>query len=180
MHFTFAVMQMNGDITDRCRRAFRDVQRQEIAARVVQGFHLLLAEQLPAVVADVVRFRVEMDEALGLELDWQQADAVSALATFFFGGQPAVTCLLFSGYDAVHDATAVEAAEEVLAGWRSSMTMQAGPGVRSLRDRPLLVAILWPGPSDATRKRRLTIYAECLSIAFFQRAGRSANDPSRN
>ncbi len=170
MDFTFAVMQMNGDITDRCRRSFHAMHGRESGDRMVQGFHLMLVEYVPEIPTEIVRFRVPLNETLGLELNWHQPDAVSALGTFFFDNQPAVTCLLFSGYDAIRDAAAVQAAEKLLADWRLGTTMQPGAGVGSLRERPLLVAIPWPGSTDDKRKRRLTIYAECLAVAFFQRA----------
>src|SRR5581483_4782438 len=78
MDFTFAVMQMNGDITDRCRRSFHAMHGRESGDRMVQGFHLMLVEYVPEIPTEIVRFRVPLNETLGLELNWHQPDAVSA------------------------------------------------------------------------------------------------------
>lgn len=176
--FTVVVMQVNGDITDRRLYTWAELQGQEICRRLAQGFGLMLEEQLPPVIEDVARFRFPLPDG-GYELDWQQADSVSALGTFFAAGRPRVTCLLLSGYDAVRDAAAVEASGNLLAGWREGTTMRAGPGLKSISDRPLLACIPWAGLQDAKESKRLNVWSLCLAEAFFRRAAR-VDDPSWN
>jgi hypothetical protein len=101
MRYTLVVMQMNGDFTDRQRRTDAEVQRQEVNRRLVLELSLMLDEYVPVVPEQVARFRVALDEAGRFELDWQQPDQVSAQCTFFLEGKPRVTCLFFSGYEAL-------------------------------------------------------------------------------
>lgn len=122
-------------------------------------------------IRDVVRFRVPLDEEGGAELDWQRPAQASACGTLFLAGKPTVTCLLLPGYDALRDEPSALVAEDLVSGWCEALRMRPGPGLRSVRDRPLLVCIPWLGvPLDDRQRRRFVVWAVCLAAAFFRRA----------
>jgi hypothetical protein len=171
MRYTQVTMQMDGEITDRQRRTDAEIQRQEALRRVTLGLRLMLEEHIPAAFQGVARFRVALDDKLPFEVDWQQADQVSGIATFFMADKPRLTCLLFSGYDPRHDAFAVKATDVLVAGWCENMQRPPGAGIRGVRDRPLLVCVPWPPSMEGMEKKRMTIYSVCLALAFFERAG---------
>jgi hypothetical protein len=181
MRYTLVVMQMTGDITDRQRRTDAEIQRDEGLRRVTLGLRLMLAEYIPTVMQDVARFRVSLGETGPFELDWQQPDQVSAIGTLLMAGKPRDTCLFLSGYDSLRDAAAVDAADNLLAGWCQSMQTPRGPGIREVRDRPLLVYIPWPPSTEGIERKRMTVYSACMAVAFFERAAAaSATGASRN
>lgn len=180
MRFTVVVMQINGDITDRRPRTWGEIQRNEVSRRLAEGFRLMLDEQLPARLEGIARFRVTVDEERGYDLDWQQPDRVNALGTFFLRERLALTCLFLSGYDSLRDESAVWASQELLTGWRQGTEMRAGPGIRSVPDRPLVACIPWPGVVDEMNQRRLSAWSVCLAAAFFRRAAAAVGDISNN
>jgi hypothetical protein len=177
MDFTVAVLQMNGDVTDRARQPGAGLCRAEGIRRVVRGFGLMIDENRPAAAPGAVpHFRVAVDRGLGLELDWQEPNAVTAWATFSLAGRPRVSCLMFSGYDRDLDRAATWAAEALLDDLCARWGMRRGPGLRGLRGRPLLASIPWPPSLEGTEKRLLTRYATCLAAAFFERAAAASTD----
>jgi hypothetical protein len=170
MRYTLVVMQINGDITERQRRTDAEIQRNEALRRVTLGLRLMLDEYVPAAIHDVVEFRVPLDDAGSFELEWRQPDHVSALGTYYMGGRPRITCLLYSGYDRIRDAAAIDATDNLLTGWCKDIQRPRGTGIRNVRDRPLLVCVPWPPSTEGIERKRMTVYPACLAVAFFERA----------
>jgi hypothetical protein len=171
MRYTLLTLQMTGEITDRQRRTDAEIQRQAGLRRVTLGLRLMLEEHIPTIFDGVARFRVALHHELPFEVEWQQGDHVSGIATFFMADKPRLTCLLFSGYDPWHDAVAVNATDVLVAGWCENMKRPPGTGIRGVRDRPLLVCVPWPPSMEGMEKKRMSIYSICLALAFFERAG---------
>jgi hypothetical protein len=137
MRYTQVTMQMTGEITDRQRRTDAEIQRQEALRRVTLGLRLMLEEHIPTTFDGVARFRVALDHELPFEVEWQQGDHVSGIATFFMADKPRLTCLLFSGYDLRHDAIAVNATDGLVRKHeedaRSRHSRRARPSTAGLR-----------------------------------------------
>jgi hypothetical protein len=175
-HAVGAVLQTTAALRGVTRAVF-DLDGEAVASRdplgrrVSEGFRLILRENLPPAADEVIRFRVALDEAGRIELDWQQPDPFSALATFHFAGQPAFTCLLLSGYDARHDAVAVGETRALLRAWGVGSPAEPQDSLESVRERPLLACIPWPVPVEEADRRRVARWSVCLALAFFERAG---------
>ena len=179
MTFTDIVLQINGEITQRRQFSWTELQRNEGYRRVVQGLGMLLDEKISQSRQEKQSFRVPLDTANGFELDWNQPDSFSALATFIRHGKLSVICLLFSGIAPVHDAVAVTESEKFLACLCHEVGVTPKPGIIFIPDRPLLACVPCQHEVEPLDQQRLSLWTVSLAVAFFQRAMHSV-DPSRN
>ncbi len=100
MDFMQIVLQMNGDISESHRIVWNKLPSFEVYQRTARGFQMMLDEQIPKACSGKgpIRFEVALDQTNGFELQWQQPDSVSAIATFIQHGKLSVTCFLLSGF----------------------------------------------------------------------------------
>jgi hypothetical protein len=171
MKFHVAVVQRNGEVTDRGERTSAQVRDTDVGRQLATAFGLMLEEQLLRVVAGPVKESLPLfDDRRGL-LEWRWVEPFSASAAFFIAGAVTFTWFYFSGHHPDADAMAARATEHRV----NSPAAEAGlkdPGFRpdSLRERPPAVCVPWPPSAPEPERRIVGDYAVCLAAAYFDKA----------
>ena len=98
MKFHIAVVQCNGQVTDRGARSSARVLAISAARRLVTGFGLMLDEQLPQLRHGVVAASVPLFDGRAL-LEWRLPVPFAATAAFCLAGRLKFTWFLFSGHE---------------------------------------------------------------------------------
>lgn len=178
MKFTVAVMQYTGNITDRSEQALAKVQSTDVGHRLVTGFGLMVAEQLPQLLNGTVKASTPLFDGNRGLLEWRQADYFSALATFFLDKKLKFTWFLFSGHDPNGDAIAVSASADLIKiiASESGVNVDPGKGFTSIRERPVAVCVPWPPSPSAQDQRMIGNMAVCLAAAFFEQIDKVCRD----
>jgi hypothetical protein len=138
MKFPIAVVQCNGQITDRSEATSAGVRSSDVGRRVAAGFDRMLEEQLLRAIVGPVAEQISIfDDRPGL-LQWRWVERFAAAAIFFIAGRLKFTWFFFAGHQPEGDAAVVRATENCI----GALAMEAGtadPCVRlaALRERPL-------------------------------------------
>lgn len=173
MQFLLAVMQLNGQITDRRAYTPAEVRGDGSGPDFAAGCRSLLTETVPAVRTDAAKFHIPLDPAGRLRLEWQQPTPHAAMAVFVADRRPLFTAAFLAGRGGTADLAATLATEAFLADlpWARA----AGAAITLPPDRPLTLLTPWPPTASAGDGRRVLLWVLGLSVAFFERAG--ADEP---
>jgi hypothetical protein len=167
MTFTEVVFEMTGDIS--ARRAVTCPARPGAAAGgpLARRYGLRLAERLGPGWAGPVHFRWPVRGLRGGELEWQQADPFSALASFRVCGLRAGQCMLLSGRDPASDANAVAIMQFVLIALLAGTAHEPGFALFALTERPAVVRVSCPRRLRPAGRRVLAAVIRSLAASFF-------------
>lgn len=170
MQFHSIVLQLDGRITDRRRQRSQELKGRKPSRRVVCDFKRLLRENLGDKPIQSGTFTACLDKDQRLRLQWQQADPLSALATFTVNGKGAAVCLFLYGFEPMFDEAAVKATEDLLARMLGNMPLNPSSGLRRIRERPAVIAIPWESGLTPKDSKLIGNFAACLAAVFFDRA----------
>lgn len=113
-------------------------------------------------------FREAIPYSQGYELQWTLYGSGAALATFWFGGVPVTSSLLFAGVDPDSECEMLERVEGLLQ--TGGAAAGAGQPLRAITERPVILTIVLPSAIGAGQEA-IGIIADmesCLAAAFFE------------
>jgi hypothetical protein len=159
MRFTEVFFEVTGDIS--ARRAIT------CPAPAGDAPGRRLADCLGAGWRGPVWFRWPLSRPRGVELEWQQAEPSSALASFRRRGLPVGQCVLLSGRDPAYDAATVGAMQVLVVSLLEGTGYEPGFGLLSVTERPAVLRVGLPRRLDGAERRVLSALIHSLAASFF-------------